>query len=117
MFGPGDRTRKSPVVKLGTPTVSAAKLTSAQLSSLAKADIRGFESCLAVALTDDPTTHGAASLRVVFDAKGEASEVTVESGASLGAPLRECLVAVADRWKLAAAAGATGVVPLTLSSE
>jgi hypothetical protein len=117
VFGPGDRTRKSPVVELGTPTVSGAKLTASELSSLAKADLRGFESCLAVALSDDSTIHGAPSLRVVFDAKGKASKVTVEGGASLGVPLRECLVAVADGWTLPAAAGATGVVPLTLSSE
>jgi hypothetical protein len=117
VFGAGERTRKAPVVTIGTPTVTGSKVAASELASLAKADLRGFEGCLAVALAEAPTTAGSVTLRVVFDGDGHVSEARVEGGASLGAPLRSCLAAVADDWQLAAAAKATVGVPLSLRGK
>jgi len=117
VFGPGDRTRKRPVITIGGPKIENSKLAASEISALAKAHLRGFEGCLAVALTEAPSTKGSVTLRVRFDAKGEAESATIEGGAALGEPLRECLAAVADNWSLAGAAGATVAVALTLASE
>lgn len=117
VFGHGDRTRKRPVVSVGKPTIEHSKLAASEISALAKAHLRGFEGCLAVALSDNPAIEGSVSVRVRFDAKGESSEATIEGGAALGDPLRKCLAAVADNWSLAEAAGASVSVPLTLASE
>ncbi len=117
VFGPGERTRKRPVVKIGTLAVSGSKLAASELSTLAKAHLRGFEGCLAVALSEDPKIAASATLVVPFDGKGEAGGSRLEGGAGLGDALRECLIAVADNWSLAGAAGASVRVPLTLGSE
>lgn len=123
VFGPSDRTRKRPVISIGTPKIEHGKLAASEISALVKAHLRGFEGCLAVALTEDPAIAGSLTLRVRFDAKGEADSATIEDdaalggGAALGEPLRECLVAVADNWSLASAAGATVAVLLSLASE
>lgn len=117
VFGPGDRTRKRPVISFGTPKIENSKLAASEISALAKAHVRGFEGCLAVALTDNPSTKGSVTLRLRFDAKGKAESATIEGGAALPEPLRECLAAVADSWTLADAAGATVGLSLTLASE
>jgi hypothetical protein len=115
VFGPGDRKRKRPIVKIGRAAVSGAKLTGAKVTKLAEADQKAMEGCLAVALTDDPQTAGEVTLVVTFET-GEPS-AKLEGGASLGEPLRACLVTVADGWDLTAPAGARVTVPLTLTSE
>ena len=117
VFGAGDRTRKAPKLTIGTPTVAGSKLAASEVKALAEADRRKLEGCLAVALSSAPNTKGSVTLRVVFDDKGAAKSATSEGGASLGAPLRECLSAVAREWSLAGAAGATVSQPLTLSGE
>lgn len=116
VFGPGDRTRKGPVVAIGTPKIDGAKISAAKISELAEDHLRGFEGCLAVALTDNPEINTSVTLRVRFDAKGEVDDAKVEGGAA-GASLRECLAAVADNWSLAGAAGASVEVLLSLRSE
>jgi hypothetical protein len=117
VWGAGERTRKQPVVSVGTPKIEGSSIAASEISSLVKAHLRGYEGCLAVALTEDPKTAGTITLRVRFDAKGGASSSSVEGGAALGESLRECLATVGDNWSLAAAAGATVSVSLTLGSE
>jgi hypothetical protein len=117
VWGAGERTRKQPVVSIGKPKIEGSSIAASEISSLAKAHLRGYEGCLAVALTEDPKTAGTITLRVRFDAKGEASSSSVEGGAALGESLRECLATVGDNWSLAGAAGASVSVSLTLGSE
>ncbi|MFO7563616.1 MAG: hypothetical protein R6X02_13295 [Enhygromyxa sp.] len=116
VFGPGDRTRKRPVVGLGTPKIKGSTIAAAELTELAKAHERGFEGCLAVALVDKPELSTSVTLKVGFDAKGEVDEAKIEGGAA-GAALRECLAAVARNWSLAGAAGASVELLLSLRSE
>jgi hypothetical protein len=117
VFGAGDRTRKKPVVSVGTPKVEGSTIAASEIASLAKSHMRGYEGCLAAALIEDPGLEGTLNLRVHFDAKGEVSSAKVEGGAALGEDLRECLATVAENWSLAGAAGATVGVSLTLASE
>jgi hypothetical protein len=116
VFGPGDRTRKAPVVSLGTPKIEGSTIAASELTKLAKAHLRGFEGCLAVALVDNPDTKASVTLRVRFDKQGKVSEAKAE-GAAAGAALRECLAAVASNWTLAGAAGASVELLLSLRSE
>ncbi|NVB36212.1 hypothetical protein G6O69_36640 [Pseudenhygromyxa sp. WMMC2535] len=117
-FGAGDRTRKRPKVSVGTPEIRGAKAaTAVALRELAEADLRGLETCHAMALSKDASQLGRATLGLRFDASGKVTEVDVGGAEVLGEALRACLASVAEGWTLAAAAGATAQLPLSLSAQ
>ncbi len=121
VFGAGERTRARPVVEFGTPKISSSSgstLAASEIAALAAGDRRRFEACLALALAEDPSLSGAATLSVRFDADGEVASASATSEASgVTAPLRGCLAAVADDWRLPAAAGASVSLRVSLRSE
>lgn len=117
VFGPNQRTRAEPMLRVGQPRVVQGKVAVAELEALVRADERKLLGCHAVALTEDPTIKGAPTLHLRFDASGTTSTITITGGESLPRALTDCLLAVAKTWRPAGAAGAKLEVRLTLSTK
>jgi hypothetical protein len=117
VFGPNQRTRAQPLLGVGTPRVLQGKVAVSTLEALVRADERKLLGCLAVALTEDPTIKGAPTLHLRFDESGSKPTVTITGGDALPRALTDCLLAVANTWRPAGAAGAKLEVPLTLSTK
>ncbi|KIG18749.1 hypothetical protein DB30_07764 [Enhygromyxa salina] len=118
VFGDNERPRGRPLVEVGTPSASGAKVTPstlADLADMARASQRDLEGCYALALGKDPNLAGSVTLGLRFDAKGRVETAKIEGSSPLGVALDRCLVSVADRWSCKAAAGASVRVPLKLS--
>lgn len=109
--------RRVPVIGVGTPKISAGKLSAAELKALVQADERKLIGCHAMALTNDPKATGSVTLRLRFDGQGAVAAVEHEGGSALGSELLACLASVANTWRPANAADAKVDVPLTLSVE
>ena len=117
VFGPGDRSRATPVLEIAKPRVESGSVTVADLEAIARADERKLLSCYAVALTDDPTIEGDVELHLVFDATGSKPKAVVESREALAPSLVSCLVTIAESWRPKSAAKAKLVIPLKLASQ
>jgi hypothetical protein len=114
-FGAGDRSRDRSKVAIGTASVSAGKVASADIEALARGDLHDLEVCHAMALSKNAAELGRASLAIEIDAKGVVSGVEVES--ELSVALEDCLGSVAEGWKVAGGSKASVRLPLTLSTQ
>lgn len=118
VFGPNARKRGTPVVSLGKVEGPAAE----GIATLAEADRRKFEGCLAMGLSKDEEVMGSLSLRLSFDAEGSVASVAAEQlalggDAAVQSSLTTCLSSIPPAWELAEAAGSSVRLPLTLTID
>jgi hypothetical protein len=117
VFGPGERSRDTPVLEIGKLRVESGSVSAADLDAIVRADENDLLACHAVALMDDPTSKGSVELRVELDATGSKSTVTAAGGEALAPALTSCLITVAEAWRPKGAGKAKFAVPLELSTR